>query len=580
MFFNFEIKDINGISSNLANFSVGNQIFAFTPFAEDDFFTAEVNEPVVELQPTINDVNFYSSTIINFSFPNGNGTFGTFSFDAINFNGVEFIAPTDFTGISTIDYSYENYCGISNVATITVNVLPAGTSSTIQEIACDSYTAPDGQIYTAAGQYTAVIPNSMGGDSTITIDLTINSSTMSSIIESSCAPYIAPDGQSYDASGIYTAIIPNMAGCDSTITIDFTATNPILDLVETACESYTDENGMIYSASGIYTYLKAGDVCDTIVVLDLTILNNSTSSISEVRTCEVYIAPDGQEISESGIYDITIPNAAGCDSIITIDLTITVPTTATVNVSSCDDYTAADGMVYTASGVYTATIPNIAGCDSIIMINYTKFAATFSTISPVVCGSFVSPNGQVLDTSGIYIQIIPNAKGCDSTITINLTANPIVTATVTLQGDTTATAFPADMSYQWLNCETGAMITSATNQIIQPIGGDYQVIVSNSFGCTDTTSCVTITNFANLSENDFSNLISIYPNPSNDLIYISLPENQTFKLNLCDVNGKVLSTINSGKAIETVSLVNFESGVYFIQFENELGSFTKRIIKN
>jgi hypothetical protein len=34
-------------------------------------------------------------------------------------------------------------------------------------------TAPDGQVYTTSGMKTAIIPNSVGCDSTITIDLTI-----------------------------------------------------------------------------------------------------------------------------------------------------------------------------------------------------------------------------------------------------------------------------------------------------------------------------------------------------------------------------------------------------------------------
>ena len=44
----------------------------------------------------------------------------------------------------------------------------------IIENACSSYTAPDGQVYTSSGQYTAIIPNSNGCDSLIVITLFIN----------------------------------------------------------------------------------------------------------------------------------------------------------------------------------------------------------------------------------------------------------------------------------------------------------------------------------------------------------------------------------------------------------------------
>jgi hypothetical protein len=47
--------------------------------------------------------------------------------------------------------------------------------NSITETACDSYTAPDGVIYTTSGIKTAIIPNAVGCDSIITINLTINS---------------------------------------------------------------------------------------------------------------------------------------------------------------------------------------------------------------------------------------------------------------------------------------------------------------------------------------------------------------------------------------------------------------------
>ena len=52
--------------------------------------------------------------------------------------------------------------------------LCSATTSSITEVACDSHTAPDGQLYNSTGIYTATIPNTQGCDSIITIDLTIN----------------------------------------------------------------------------------------------------------------------------------------------------------------------------------------------------------------------------------------------------------------------------------------------------------------------------------------------------------------------------------------------------------------------
>ncbi|MDN5355878.1 MAG: hypothetical protein PWQ43_820 [Rikenellaceae bacterium] len=173
--------------------------------------------------------------------------------------------------------------GIDSTLIIPLVINSLNSFASISETACDSYTAPDGQVYTTSGIKTAVIPNAAGCDSTITIDLTVNQSSTSSITETACDSYTAPDGQVYTTSGIKTAVIPNAAGCDSTITIN------------------------------------------------LTVNQSSTSSITETA-CDSYTAPDGAIYTTSGIKTAVIPNAAGCDSTITIDLTInTVDVSVTQN---------------------------------------------------------------------------------------------------------------------------------------------------------------------------------------------------------------------------------------------------------
>jgi hypothetical protein len=96
------------------------------------------------------------------------------------------------------------------------------TSSSITVSTCAPYVAPDGQSYTSSGNYTAIIPNQAGCDSTITIDLQIKNATESTLNIVSCEGYIAPDGNVYSSSGTYIMTIPNQAGCDSLITLNLT----------------------------------------------------------------------------------------------------------------------------------------------------------------------------------------------------------------------------------------------------------------------------------------------------------------------------------------------------------------------
>ena len=53
-------------------------------------------------------------------------------------------------------------------------VASGGSTSNITEVSCFTFTAPSGAVYDSSGTYVDVIPNSAGCDSTITIDLTIN----------------------------------------------------------------------------------------------------------------------------------------------------------------------------------------------------------------------------------------------------------------------------------------------------------------------------------------------------------------------------------------------------------------------
>lgn len=92
-----------------------------------------------------------------------------------------------------------------------------------------------------------------------------------------------------------------------------------------------------------------------------------------VAACESYTSPSGNYTwTSTGVYTDTIINPAGCDTIMTIDLTILDPSTGTFSTSSCDSVISPSGnYVYYSTGSYLDTIPNAAGCDSVITVNVT-----------------------------------------------------------------------------------------------------------------------------------------------------------------------------------------------------------------
>jgi gliding motility-associated-like protein len=376
-----------------------------------------------------------------------------------------------YTSSGTYSAKIPNASGCDSTITINLTVKKS-TSSTISPTVCNSYTAPDGVVYTTSGSYTAIIPNVAGCDSIIIINLKVNKATSSTISPTVCNTYTAPDGAVYTTSGTYTAKISNAAGCDSTITINLTVNKATSSTISpTVCNTYTAPDGAVYTTSGTYTAkISNASGCDSTITINLTVKKSTSSTISPT-VCNTYTAPDGAVYTSSGTYSAKISNAAGCDSTITINLTVKKSTSSTISPTVCNVYTAPDGAVYTTSGTYTAKIPNDAGCDSTITINLTVKKSTSSTISPTVCNTYTAPDGAVYTSSGTYSAKIPNAAGCDSTITINLTVNKATSSTIS---PTVCNSYTAP---------DGAVYTTS---------GTYTAKISNAAGC-DSTITINLT---------------------------------------------------------------------------------------
>lgn len=108
-------------------------------------------------------------------------------------NAISYIwtLPNGATGTSTtnsisVDYGIaaisgnisvkgSNDCGEGDISTKMITVKNK-SAYTLTETVCDSYTAPDGQIYTTSGTKTAILTNSEGCDSVITINIIVNTS--------------------------------------------------------------------------------------------------------------------------------------------------------------------------------------------------------------------------------------------------------------------------------------------------------------------------------------------------------------------------------------------------------------------
>jgi len=137
---------------------------------------------------------------------------------------------------------------------------------------------------------------------------------------------------------------------------------------------------MTYDSTGTYTNVYTGvNGCDSTVILDLTI-NNSSSSTVTITACDSFDW-DGVTYDSTGTYTNIYTDVNGCDSTVTLDLTINDgPNDATVTQNG-------DSLTVTVS---TGTAP------------YTYEWNTGETTQSILP-----------DSSGTYYCIVTDANGCE-----------------------------------------------------------------------------------------------------------------------------------------------------------------------
>ncbi len=115
----------------------------------------------------------------------------------------------------------------SNWVTGKALIPPAPVSSTDTVSACESYTSPSGtQVWTSSGIYNDTVTG--GCDTVYTIDLTILNNTSGTLTTTACDSLVSPSGRYvYYSTGTYSDTLPNSIGCDSIITINLTV--PVID---------------------------------------------------------------------------------------------------------------------------------------------------------------------------------------------------------------------------------------------------------------------------------------------------------------------------------------------------------------
>jgi len=286
--------------------------------------------------------------------------------------GLIMIALAFFTLVSafsqTITYTYDNIGRITGAeypdgSSITYTYDAGGNrSSLLSTNPCSEFPVPE--ISTSAAL------NICPSDS-LTLTASVGDSYMWSTGDTTKSIIIKIAGE--------YAVTVTAGSCSTTSdTVTVTVTEPTSStLVVQICSGdlHTLPDGSMVSISGSYPVtLASSNGCDSVVTTNLTVLEILTSLIdAEICSNAEYTLPDGNTISASGSYPITLISSNGCDSIVTINLTVLEILTSSVSAEICagSSYTLSDGSIVSVSGTYPVTLISSNGCDSVVTTNLT-----------------------------------------------------------------------------------------------------------------------------------------------------------------------------------------------------------------
>jgi hypothetical protein len=155
--------------------------------------------------------------------------------------------------------------------------------------------------------------------------------------------------------------------------------------------------------------------------------------------------------------------------------------------------------------------------------------------------------------------------------------------------DTTVIATSGSLSsvvqnatYQWLNCNSGfSPVSGATGQTFNPTAnGSYALEITRN-GCTDTSSCYTITT-AGVYDLDLATELKMYPVPAGKVLNIEMSIAANYEASVFDLSGRnLLTSPVSFTKSATLQLDLLDSGVYLVGIKKNGGELVfTRFIKN
>ena len=291
--------------------------------AVGDLTTSGVIEGPKELCPELSTTYFITAEV--------GATFFDWTVNGVTQNSnnpeIDITFPSD--GIYELCVTASNVCDEAPVSCTTISVVSPESSYLEETLCADDCIEVAGEFVCESGQYEFVVTLPDGCDSLIFLDLIVLPEIASSIEINLCTGDSFSIGNTaYDATGVFVETIPNIMGCDSTVTLNLTMIDcELIGMINNNTPiCHGDENGSIVISiqNGIAPFFYEWN--------NISDLNISGSGNINTLT-DILI-----ENIPAGIYEINIIDSFG-DDIVFIEEVIDPPVlTASINAIDYNGY--------------------------------------------------------------------------------------------------------------------------------------------------------------------------------------------------------------------------------------------------
>ncbi len=335
----------------------------------------------------------------------------------------------------------------------------------------------------------------------------------------------------------------------------------------TASASLSPPSNAVYTVTG--TDLNN---CVNTQTTAITVMSNPTVNVTGNNTV---CAGGSSTLTASGAVSYTWNTSANSASIVAAPLNTT-------------NYTVTGSAANSCTNAYTVNVivnPNptltISGTATVCSGSTTTLTASGATSYSWNTGAGTASTAVNPSTTTMYTVTGTDANLCNSTLTINVSAIALPTisivsnASLICSGNTATLSGTGATTYSW---NTGA--STSVIAVSPTISTTYTLNGTNASGCSNSTAftqsvsgCVGVNKL-----NTSSDLISVYPNPSNGTFIVK----SDIQISLIITNelGQIVMTLNLTENTPSIEVKNLAKGIYFITGNNSSDVFKSKLIVN